>query len=264
MEWFSSFIPLSSIVRRAAEDHSSSVRKRSFTLIELLVVIAIIAILAGMLLPALNKAKQSAQKISCANNFASSGKMLLLYSDDYYEFYPVCHCNTFRTFRENPCVMFGYWPKEGTNVRYGAYGNRSGGANRPDSKYVCPSAKPSSDTDPQYWAGGYYYTQGYNFNFSATRSDSKPALRKKTRWKHTSSLMIMADASDCAIDLHPMTGKNGAETYRMRPRHSNGCNILFGDNHVEWLIQSAIPDKNRRTDSQAKAFFNPLDDSDWY
>ena len=168
MERFSSFIPLSSIVRRAAEDHSSSVRKRSFTLIELLVVIAIIAILAGMLLPALNKAKQSAQKISCATNFASSGKMLLLYSDDSYEFYPMCVTSTFKTYNAapNPSAMYGYWPKEGgENLMYGACGSKT--KNRKDSKYVCPSAKPSAATDPDYWErNGFYYTQGYNFNFS--------------------------------------------------------------------------------------------------
>lgn len=66
-------------------------RKTGFTLVELLVVIGIIALLMGMLLPALNRAKEAANTVKCAGNLRSIGQGLLTYTVDYKGAFPASY-----------------------------------------------------------------------------------------------------------------------------------------------------------------------------
>ena len=145
---------------------------RIFTLIELLIVVAIIAILAGMLLPALNKAREMAYKISCVNSMSSLGKGYIMYTGDYSYLAP---------FRVGNRAWYGGNPDTGLLATYLSLNNRHsvnighrahwyGQVAQPieRSQISCPvlDRLPLQET-----IGGTY---GYGYNQSSSRACQCP------------------------------------------------------------------------------------------
>ena len=78
-------------VKNKQEKEEMKNYQKSFTLIELLVVISIIAILAGMLLPALSKARDKGKEAACKGNEKQIGSAMVMYMDDSKEYYPTSY-----------------------------------------------------------------------------------------------------------------------------------------------------------------------------
>jgi prepilin-type N-terminal cleavage/methylation domain-containing protein/prepilin-type processing-associated H-X9-DG protein len=101
---------------------------KAFTLIELLVVIAIIGILAAMLLPALNQAREKAKSANCVSNLKQIGIAITMYADDHDDFYPPGYSSAGNT--DWPLIIGGYMAK-----RQQTYTDQTGSS----KAFLCPS-----------------------------------------------------------------------------------------------------------------------------
>lgn len=121
-------------------------RRRVFTLIELLVVIAIIAILASMLLPALNQAREKAKSITCVNNLKQCMLSQLSYVNDYDEYFPIPYLGT--SYMEESYVSWGKLLEKLKFFPGGLQNSKKRGV------YNCPSAA-SYNTTSSRWNVSY-------------------------------------------------------------------------------------------------------------
>ena len=207
-------------------------KKHQFTLIELLIVIAIIAILAAMMLPALNKARESARTSNCINNLRQLGQAELLYVDAY-DGLPTAVQDMARTSLtwHQMLLVSGLLP------------NKS-------ELFACPSAPEKTLTPATLEMNGvtYVYYTCYGINADLVGDISKTTRARNfysgtipfKRLTTPSRTILISDLTDgltyagfSQSSWHEL-GNPLSTNDRHGERHYNGrgCNILFADFHV--------------------------------
>jgi prepilin-type N-terminal cleavage/methylation domain-containing protein/prepilin-type processing-associated H-X9-DG protein len=231
-------------------------RARGFTLIELLVVIAIIAILAAMLLPALSRAKQQAQKTACANNLRQLNLCSIMYSQENADqIVPGAFISTPTIVGWVRGVLQLGVPniRDNTNASYLKVGLLYPFASTIDI-YKCPSdysmAQEGISTYPR--VRSYSMNQKMNCPFSWLYAPDTAFrnYRKASDIRRPSDIFTFIDEREDSIDDGAfgvnMIDTAGSAVLVNLPanRHGNSCGISFADGHSEihkWLDARTTP-----------------------
>ena len=237
----------------------SRVKIRIFTLIELLIVVAIIAILAGMLLPALNKARESVKRIKCAANQKQIGLCLAMYSNDYYD-YLLPHL---RPDQLTSASANKIWVAVLFEFGYVAIPNRIGVSSSGNWVYkpygtifFCPNAKQGEV---------YQWTEenprrdstSYGLNQCATLQYQKGRFEAVKRSYHTrvSTRIMLMDWSNYRF-VHYTSGNERTALYK-NPLHQTGKNILFLDGHTKWYSNTELPFGTTISQQEFETWYGP-------
>jgi len=203
----------------------TAVRRRGFTLVELLVVIAIIAVLIGLLLPAVQKVREAANRAQCLNNLKQIALAAHNYHDAYQKFPTGWHqpdlVGTRPTGGTNLWVqLLPYFEQDNLYRRWDNYDNRNnvaGGTNAVQAQVIKLLLCPSDPLQPvvyfnapiaQSWTWGYYGISSYGGN-GGTRSFTYSGSGI------TQDGIFFRDSGVCLLDV-----KDGTS-----------CTFLFGERY---------------------------------
>ena len=227
--------------------------KRTFTLIELLVVIAIIAILAGMLLLALNRSRDVAREKSCLNSAKQLGTVVLNYTDDNGGWIPGCYTlggyyNSTKNYSNS------YFIRDLVTLYKGSLPELS----KSSKFWFCPSLAAKGKNDMLNYASGgnVGFLTNYGVNYTVDEWMYAGSIRKLTAASRTAAVgdnkLNDQGGNKCIGDPNlSYTIPTIPEYSPLRHNGNTSANFIFWDGHGEIRKYTQYPNTLLSSDTEA-------------